>query len=134
MPPSSEGFDRGTDSHPCPSLRDLVVASENRPYRSQSEAEANRFGVDGIIAQPFNPYPAVKPRVAPSSQPVRVAAYLVLTMGIIADNCRLISRSTRRSIWYHKAVFFAEMTCSNIGTYFMRNASSCWSTVVDLFI
>jgi hypothetical protein len=64
------------------------------------------------------------------------AAYLplVLTMGITADNCRLMSRSIRRSIWYHNAVFFAEMTPSNTGTYFMRNARSCWSTAVDLFM
>ena len=45
------------------------------------------------------------------------SAYLVgFTIGIIDDNCRLISRSIRRSIWYHKAVFLPEMTFSNIGT------------------
>ena len=44
------------------------------------------------------------------------SAYLGLTIGISEDNCRLISRSIRRSIWYHNAVFLPEMTFSNIGT------------------
>jgi hypothetical protein len=58
----------------------------------------------------------------------------VSTIGICADNCKLISRSTRRSIWYHSAVFLAEIIFSNTGTYFMRNARICCSTAVDLFM
>ena len=49
------------------------------------------------------------------------AYLLVSTTGMFAANCRLISRSRRRSIWYHKAVFLAEITFSNIGTYFERS-------------
>jgi hypothetical protein len=59
---------------------------------------------------------------------------LVSTMGIRADSCKLIRRSMRRSTWYHNAVFFGEITFSNTGTYFIRNAMSCCSTSVDLLM
>ena len=62
------------------------------------------------------------------------AYLLVSTMGIWVDSCKLIRRSMRRSIWYHNAVFFGEITFSNTGTYFMRNAMSCCSTSVDLLM
>ena len=56
------------------------------------------------------------------------------TIGIVAENCKLIRRSIRRSIWYHKAVCLGEITFSNIGTYFIRNARSCCSMAVALFM
>src|SRR5271165_4207385 len=59
----------------------------------------------------------------PTSKSPRAQPYLLVsTIGICDDNCRLISRSTRRSIWYHNAVFLAEITFSKIGTYFIRRA------------
>ncbi|MGB8885956.1 MAG: hypothetical protein WCC87_04490 [Candidatus Korobacteraceae bacterium] len=42
MPPSSGGL-TGARIHPCPSLRELVLASVNRPSHNQSEA--GRFGI-----------------------------------------------------------------------------------------
>ena len=57
------------------------------------------------------------------SQPI--PQFVVLTIGIWVDNCRLMSKSIRRSIWYHKAVFFGEMTFSKTGTYFIRSERSC---------
>ena len=60
------------------------------------------------------------------------AAYLVVfTIGMLEDNCRLISKSMRRSIWNHNAVFLGEITFSKSGTYFMRSAISCSSMAFD---
>jgi len=42
-------------------------------------------------------------------------------MGIREDNCKLIRRSIRRSIWYHNAIVLGEMTVSNTATYLNRN-------------
>jgi hypothetical protein len=65
----------------------------------------------------------------------RIYGFLLgLTIGMAAESCKLIRRSIRRSIWYHKAVCLDEITFSNIGTYFIRNARSCWSMAVDLFM
>lgn len=58
--------------------------------------------------------------------------WAVSTTGMFAANRKLIKRSRRRSIWYHNAVFLAEMAFSNIGTYFERVAVNCWSMAAAL--
>src|SRR5271155_5919138 len=62
------------------------------------------------------------------------AYLLVSTIGICVDNCKLIRRSIRRSIWYHNAVFLGEITFSNTATYLIRNARSCSSTAFALLM
>ncbi len=48
--------------------------------------------------------------------------YFASTIGICDASWSWIMRSTRWSIWQNSAVFFAEMTFSKIGTYFIRSA------------
>ena len=68
-------------------------------------------------------------------EPSSFGLYLLAsTIGTSVDNCKFIRRSMRRSIWYHNAVFLGEITFSNIGTYFIRNARRSWSTAVDLLM
>src|SRR5208282_680976 len=62
------------------------------------------------------------------------AYLLVSTIGICENNCKLIRRSIRRSIWYHKAVFLGEMTFSNTATYLNRNPMSSSSTAAHLLM
>ena len=61
------------------------------------------------------------------------AYLLVSTIGICEDNCKLIRRSIRRSIWYHNAVL-GEMTFSNTATYLNRNPMSSSSTAAHLLM
>jgi hypothetical protein len=60
--------------------------------------------------------------------------FVVSTTGMFAANCRLIRRSRRRSIWYHNAVFLAEMVFSNKGTYFERASVNCLSMAAALWM
>ena len=111
-------------------------ASDSLPRSSNSAATAS-FGItysNRLLEKGPQAAESKRTRDALLISPNWFMVYFASTIGICEASWSWIMRSMRWSIWQNSAVFFAEMTFSKIGTYFMRSATTFCSLAASRLI
>jgi len=115
---------------------DQVSLATYRLYSSNSAATAS-FGItysNRLLEKRPQAAESKRTRDALLISPNWFMVYFASTIGICEASWSWIMRSMRWSIWQNSAVFFAEMTFSKIGTYFMRSATTFCSLAASRLI